>query len=207
MRTTWNAALLATALTVVPATSHATVDGMLDYTVIYEEIQTGDRCLMRLPMLASLGIPPASAMKAVFAPTKVFNDRISSATYSNINLVATSPAMTATYLRDDFSGRTLTYAMTVNVSALAAANGSSTAGRQRTVTAAKLALLAMAYTLDDLSRGSYRLTVQFVGLPAQNGLAGTKLYATTTYPYTSGSTLLSAYGAELINVGGTCPVR
>ena len=203
----WTTALLAAALLAVPAASRATIDALLDYTIIYQQLQTSDRCAMRMPMLASIGIPPASAMKAVFAPTKVFNDRLTSTTYSNINLAATSPAMVASYVSDGYSGSTLIYSMTVDVTALSVANGTTVTGRQKTVTAAKLALLAMAYTLDDMSEGNYRLTVRFVGLPSQWGLSGTKLYATTTYPYTSSSPLLSAYGDELINRDGTCPVR
>ena len=196
MRLSCTSLLVATTLAALPATSHATVDGMIDYTVIYQQLQTNDRCVMRMPMLATLGVPPASAMKAIFSPTRVFND-----------MVATSTPMVATYVRDGYTGTTISYSMTVDVTALARANGTTTAGRQRTLTSAKLGLLAMAYTLDDMSQGDFRLTVRFVGLPSQTGLSGTRLYATTTYPYSSSSPLIQAYGHELINVEGTCPVH
>ncbi len=55
-----------------------------------------------------------------------------------------------------------------------------------------------------MTGGRYRLRVTFVGLPPQTGLPGARLHAATAYPYTASSSLLSAYEAELIDVGGTC---
>lgn len=207
MSKTWGKTPLALALLVLPASSRATVDAIIDYTIIYQQLQTDDLCAMRLPALAALGVPQASAMKAVFSPTRLFNDRATSTTYSNINLVMTNPPMIPAYVSDGFSGATMEYAMTINVAMLSSANGDTLEGRRRTVTSAKLALLAMAYTLDDMSQGNFRLTVRFLGLPSQAGLRGTRLYATTTYPYSSASPLLAAYGSELLNVNGTCPAR
>jgi MYXO-CTERM domain-containing protein len=49
----------------------------------------------------------------------------------------------------------------------------------------------------------YRLFLSFEGLPSQSGLTGTRLNATTSWPYTAASSLLAAYEAELI--GDYCP--
>jgi hypothetical protein len=59
--------------------------------------------------------------------------------------------------------------------------------------------------LDDLTVGLWRVKVKFVGLPSQSSLPGTKLYATTSSPYSAASALLAAYTKELVNREGSCP--
>lgn len=187
------------------APARATVDALLDYQVPYAHLQTDDVCFLHQTMWADIGIPAASLMRAVFAPNQIFNESGLPTKYVSINLAATNPAMTATYVSDDFAGGIVTYEMKVDVTKLAAANGSTAGGRAATVKAAKLALLAMSRSMAPLGSSGWRLRVTFVGLPSQTDLAGTKLYATTQYAYGAGSPLLAAYEKELINVGGTCP--
>jgi hypothetical protein len=188
------------------APARATVDALLDYQVPYQHLQTDDVCFLHQTMWAEIGIPPASLMRAVFAPNQIFNETGLPTPYVNINLAATHPAMVASYVSDSYAGNVLTYEMSLDVTKLEAANGSTVAGRSATVKSAKLALLAVARSVAGLAgAGSWKLRVTFVGLPSQTGLTGTKLYATTQYAYGPGSPLLTAYEQELINVGGSCP--
>jgi hypothetical protein len=190
----------------VAAPAGATVDALLDYQVPYQHLQTDDVCFLHQTMWAEIGIPPASLMRAVLAPNQIFNETGLPTPYVNINLAATQPAMAAAYVSDSFAGNILTYEMSLDVTKLAAANGSTVAGRSATVKSAKLALLALSRSLAGLAGAAgWRLRVTFVGLPSQTGVSGTKLYATTQYAYGPGSPLLAAYEQELVNVGGSCP--
>jgi hypothetical protein len=184
----------------------ATVDAILDYTIVYEHPQSGDLCYRSLPMQAELGIPPASVMQAVFAPTRVFNQNGLPAPYVDINVVTKAGAgPIATYVSDAIdSAGVVSYEMRVDVTPVAQRNGTTPVGRARTIANAKVALLSMARSLHELSNGRYKLRVTFAGLPSQQGLAGTPLNATTAFPYGAGSPLLAKYEAELIDVGGSC---
>lgn len=187
----------------------ATVEALLDYTIVYAQPQTGDLCLRTMPMRAEIGIPPASLMRGVFAPVQIFNENGRPTPYVNINVVAQDAGLVPTYEADAFeSDGTLVYRMTLDVSELSARNGTTVAGRQKTIERAKLGLIAMAKSLEGIAEdGRYKLYLTFRGLPSQARLAGTPLYATTMYPYTSGSPLLAQYQAELIDVQGTCRQR
>lgn len=199
--------LVLTALAALAATApaHATVEGYILYNVPYLSVQTDDVCFMRLPLLSSFGIPAAQVTLASLAPTAIRKD-YPTPQFININLAAPAKAMVHTYLSDAITASGVwEYSMKLDVSALSAHNGLTTSGRASTVKAAKLALLTIARNLDDLSNGSYRLRVTFTGLPSQSGLAGTKLNATTVYPYTATSALLIAYETELIDREGSCP--
>lgn len=202
-----SSAAVAVLLSLAPSTSHATVDSFLAYDVPYQHLQTDDVCFMPQVMWAEIGIPQGSMMRGAFAPTQTFAEA-PSPRYVNINLLATVPAMVPTYGSDsiDRYGRYL-YTMTLDVTALSAANGATLAGRTQTIRQAKLALVTMAHNMEQLSGGAtrYQLWVRFVGLPSQSGLLGKRLYASTTYPYNGYSLLLQGYQAELINVEGTCP--
>lgn len=202
-----SSAAVAVLLSLAPSTASATVDSFLAYDVPYRHMQTDDVCFMPQVMWAEIGVPQGSMMRGAFAPTQTFAES-PSPHYVNINLIATSPAMVPAYLSDsvDRYGRYL-YTMSLDVTALAQANGSTVAGRQKTINQAKLALVTMANNMSQLAGGPsrYQLWVRFVGLPSQTGLTGKRLYSTTTYPYNGYSVLLQSYEAELINVGGTCP--
>jgi hypothetical protein len=201
--------LLVAALTILCAlvpsrAAEATVEGYAMYNVPYQHRQTSDICFMRLPVLASFGIPQAVLAQASLAPTQVLKD-YPSRSYVNINLASPARPMVHTYLSDGVTvSGVWEYSMKLDVTALAAYNGTTVAGRQATIRSAKLALLAMARNMEDLSHGNYRLRVTFVGLPSQTGLTGTKLYASTLYAYTVESPLIQAYENELLNRGGSC---
>lgn len=196
-------AFFALASTAFATPTQATVEAYVLYNVPYRSIQTDDICFMRLPLLGSFGIPQASLAQASLLPTNIRRDY--PAGFFNNNLAAPSKLMVHTYVSDNITSTGVwEYSMKLDVRALSAANGSSVAGRKATIQTAKLALLAIARNMDDLSNGNYRLTVQFIGLPSQTSLPGTVLNATTRYPYTSTSPLLIAYDRELIDVEGTC---
>lgn len=196
-------ALAASAFVTLPA--HATVEAISDMQLVTQEVQGGGLCIKSVPVGAVYGIGGPPEMKAVFTPYRIpIIDTDLSVTSRNINATATTPAMAFNVVSGDFI-EFPDFSVRVDVSALAAANGTTLSGRQSTVTAAKLALIGMTKNLARIGGGLFRLRVQFIGLPSQSGLAGTFLYPTTTSPYSGPSALLAAYNRELINVEGRCP--
>ena len=189
-------------LAALPA--HATVDAFMELNVPYRELQTDDVCFMKAKMWAIIGIPQGSAMNGTFKSVLVFKEQyIAPWPYVNVNVLATTPALVPTYVSDRFVGNVVEYRMKLDVTKYAAANGTTLAGRTNTITTAKLAVLAMGRNLARMA-SAYRLWIDFVGLPSQLGIVGTKLYATTTSAYTAGSSLLLAYERELLNRSGSC---
>jgi len=181
----------------------ATVDTYLDYHIAYRHPQTDDICIGEHRMYASLGIPAASMMEASLAPALVYNQ---GGGHIDINELTAGAPMVGAYVSDYVtSGGIWEYSMTLDVSARAAQNGTTVAGRQATIDTVKMFLVAMGENLDNYVPGAWRLSVQVIGLPSQTGLSGTSVYATTLWPYTASSTLLAAYRADVINVDGTCP--
>ena len=89
--------------------------------------------------------------------------------------------------------------MTVNLTALTNANGLSVDGRAMTIKTAKLVLLSLNKNLNELSRGKYKLKLNFIGLPDQTAIAGERVYAQTRYAYSAVSPLIVAYTSELIS--------
>ncbi len=190
---------LASTASALPA--RATVDAYLPYYVPVRALQTDDICLEQRTMWAELGIPPASQMEALTAPAYVY--RLGGGQV-DVNELSRAGGLVATYVDDRFDGDVLSYEMVLDVSALSAGHGTSLAGRTATVTTAKLYLLALGASLAAVSPRGYRLSLRFVGLPSQHGVAGTTLNATTRWPYTATSPLLLAYASELLNVDGSC---
>ncbi len=189
----------------LPMSAQATVEGFILYNIPYKSLQTDDICWMRLPMLAQFGIPQAAIIQASLAPTSILKD-FPTRSYVNINLASPSRPLVHTYVSDNVTASGVwEYTMKLDVTKLAAANGYALGGRVATIRTAKLALLALARNMDDISDGNFRLRVTFTGLPSQVGVSGTKLNATTAYAYTSTSPLLIAYERELIDVEGSCP--
>lgn len=191
-------------LLAVPMSAQATVEGFIDYTVPYYHPQTGDICLRSVPMLAEFGVPQHSLMRGTLAPTKVFAEA-PTPRHININLVATEPAMVGSYVGDWVNEKgEYAYSMKLDVTALAESNGTSVTGRAATILAAKLFLIAMSQNMQSLSPSQWWLRVEFIGLPSQAGLPGTKLHAKTHWAYGPLSPLLAAYREELINLEGSC---
>jgi hypothetical protein len=190
---------------VVAAPAFATVDAFMEINIPYRELQTDDLCFMKAKMWAVIGIPPGSAMNGTFRPVYAFQEQNTAAfPYVNINVLATNPKVVVAYVSDRWIGSTLEYKMKVDLAALSLKNGTTLAGRTLTVTVGKLAVLAMARNLSQMARGNYKLWIQFIGIPSQTSIPGTKLYATTTYPYLDQSPLVIAYTKELLNRSNSC---
>lgn len=182
--------------------AHATVDAFVAYVVPVHHLHTDAICLAPQTMWADLGIPPASQMEALLAPAYVYRQ---GGEHVDVNVLSQTGRMTARYVADSYDGDVMSYSMTLDVAALSARNGGTVAGRQATITAAKLYLIAMAASLEAVVPGSWKLSVRFVGLPSQTGLSGTRLPASTQWPYTASSSLLASFRAQLIDVDGSCP--
>lgn len=200
--------------------SHATVDGILLANIIYQEPQDENvYCYSRVPVWGEIGIPPAIVAQASLAPSYAYlavsspsgwteAQVIDNRHYINLNAIARGAAIGHTYVNDAITGSgVVEYEVELDLSALSAFNGATKEGRQKTVTQAKLAMLALAKNLKDLSSvGLYRLRVSFKGLPSQSDLDGTPVYASSAWAYTGGSPVLAAYEKELISpycAGGT----
>ncbi|MGQ0505623.1 MAG: hypothetical protein ACT4TC_09910 [Myxococcaceae bacterium] len=201
-------ALLVATLIWAPAAG-ATVDAYLDYFVAIYSLQTERICLMPQVMHAEFGIPQGSLVRAVLAPTQLFHEDVfnqqAPPRYVNVNLSATVPPLVATYVSDNISASGVAeYEMQLDVSALAQSNGPTIEGRSATVQAAKLFLLALARSFAGAFASRYRLFVEFIGLPAQQGLLGTALPARTRDPYTETSPLLNTFRRELLFNRGNC---
>ncbi len=184
----------------------ATVDDLIDYTIIHRQIQTDDLCYKTLPMWAEIGIPVASQMAATMAPTRIFKQNSLGSSYVNINEISRAQGIKAEYVNDTYDEQTgvYTYSMRLDVTDHPARGDTSLKARQTIVDQAKYVLLAMNKNLAQYYPGKYRLWFTVEGLPSQVGLTGTVLPAKTQYPYTAQSTLKAAFEKELINVGGSC---
>ena len=198
------ATAFALAVTASALPAYATVDAFMELNVPHRELQTDDICFLRSKMWAVIGIPQASVMSGAFRPVYVFQDQNRTAfPYVNVNVLATTPALVPSYVSDRWAGTVVEYRMKLDVTKYAIANGTTLAGRTKTITTAKLAVLAMARNLARMA-SAYRLWIDFVGLPSPVGIVGAKLYSTTTSPYTAGSTLIAAYERELLNRSNSC---
>lgn len=186
--------------------SFATVDALIDYTIIHRQLQTDDVCYKTLPMWAEIGIPAASQMQGTLAPAWIFKQNSLGNTYVDINEISRTSGLKAEYVNDSFDAQTgvYTYSMRLDLSQHPAISDSSGKARQAIVDQAKFMLLAMNKNLGLYYPGKYKLWLTVSGLPSQTGLSGTPLPATTQYPYTAQSPLKAAFEKELINVGGSC---
>lgn len=184
----------------------ATVDALIDYTIVHRQLQTDDACYKALPMWAEIGIPAASQMTGTMAPTRIFKQTSLGASYVDINEISRTAGLKAEYVNYTFDEQSgvYTYSMRLDVSGHPAINDVSAKARQAIVDQAKFVLLAMNKNLAQYYPGKYRLWFTVEGLPSQAGLNGTPLPAKTQYPYTSQSPLRIAFEKELINVGGSC---
>lgn len=116
-------ALAALATTTFAAPALATVDGWILYNVPYASAQTDDICFMRVPMLASFGIPSGSLAIASLSPTSVRKES-PTPSFFNHNLAAPAKLMVHTYVSDNITNTgTWEYSMKLDVRALAAHNG------------------------------------------------------------------------------------
>lgn len=196
------------------APAHATVDALIPAVVIAKNVQTEGYCYLKVPVAAEVGIPIGEMIAATLSPHWALRNRTTSGgfpeltlikgrTYVNLNEVSVGTPLKHSYLSDEYKGSTFIYRGELDVSDVSAKNGLTLAGRRATITRTKLALLAIAKDMG-LAAGpgkSWQLYLTIKGLPSQSGLGGTPVYATTSWPYTAGSTLFASYAAELIRNG------
>jgi hypothetical protein len=185
----------------------ATVDVMLPYTIAYEELQSGDLCLVSMVSWAEIGIPEASAAQASFAPSLILRTNIGRPSEQiNINVLA-NQNIVAQYADESYPGNgVINLKFSLDMGAFSAANGLSTEGRQKTIDYAKLSILALTRNAELLNRsGKYQVDVEVQNLPSQQGLRGSTVHAKTRFPYTSSSPVLATYRKELLNLTGNCP--
>ena len=197
--------LLSSVLLLNSFLANATVDAFLDYNIVYRHLQTDDFCYGKLMMWAEIGIPPASQTTASISPTRILKQNSVSVSYVNINEIVRYPGLKAQYVSDEWSDTgVITYKMKIDLRSISVPGVDERTARQAIVHQAKFALLAMNRNMSTYFPQRYRLWITFIGLPKQTDLAGTILYATTNYPYTSGSPLIRAYETELINKDKSC---
>ena len=190
---------------VLPA--RATVSEYAEFYVPYARIQSEYICLSQQIMEAEFGIPLASILTGVFSETQTLRQSIGgSNSYHNINLLVDGSAKITPVLNFDryHDNGIYDYSFTLDIAAFNALNGATQAGRQKTLTIAKLAVIAIIKTAERVHKpGKFRVWIKFDNLPDATGLSGQPVYAGKTdwpgWPFTAGSPLYKAYMAELID--------
>ena len=89
------------------------------------------------------------------------------------------------------------------MAAISALNGASSAGRQKTIDIAKLAVIATVKTAElTHKKNKFRVWIKFENLPSTLGLSGAAVYSGGSdwpvWPYTSSSSVYLGYLAEMI---------
>ncbi len=190
--------------------AQATVSEYTEFFIPYERAQNEEICLSRQIMDAEFGIPLASMMTGIFAPTKTLQQRSSTANaWTNINLLAQGAGIPWKLNFDRYiqASSIYDYSFTLDMGPLAAENGSSVSGRQKTRNAAKLAIIAVIKTAELMhGPGKFRVWLRFDHLPTQSGLRSVAVYAGgadwPSWPYTSSSPLVRTYLTEML--GRSC---
>lgn len=190
----------------------ATVSEYTPYYIPYERYQSGFICMHQQMMLAEFGIPLASLINGIVAPTRTLVQKSSGAPdYQNINLLAPEEARIEWSLNFDryHSDTGVTdYSFRLDLAAFDALYGNTVAERQKTRDLAKLMLIALVQTAEVLhGEGQFRIWVQWQNLPAQSDLAGLVVNEGgadwPTWPWTSTSPAYEAYQAEMLH--DDCP--
>lgn len=196
---------LSAAFQALPA--RATSDAIYKQIIVSQDPQSGDFCLTKMPIWGVFGDAAWLALRGVFTPYNVPYLTGSGVVglVKNINVTATQPELnTSLGALESTSYSVYEYGGEVDVSAYVRSRQGDASSLQTAVNTIKLALVAMAKNLDAVSDGKFRLTVTFIGLPSQQGLVGTPLYAKTNSPYSKASPLLKAYEKELLNQTDSC---
>lgn len=185
----------------------ATTSEYTAFYIPYERQQSGYTCLHRQIMQATFGIPLGSMMTGVFADSKTLHQHGGGPnTYANINLLYQATAPISWVLNfDNYHPNGVTdYSFTLDFAALSAANGTTTAGRQKTVNTAKLAIISIIKTASLLhGAGQFRVWLRLDNLPSSAGLTGTAVSAGSVnwpgWPFTASSPLYQTYLSEMIH--------
>jgi len=194
--------------------AHATVDGVFSANIIYQDPEEEGYCYAKVPVYGEVGIPSAILAEASLSPSyallsvsmpESWTERkvIDGRSYIDVNAISRGAGIKHNYIFDNITsgpnGDVLEYEAELDVTDLAAENGTDIDGRRKTITQAKLALLALAKNLKESSpSGLYRLDLSFKGLPDQSGLGSQPVYASSIWPYTGASPVVAAYENELI---------
>jgi len=184
----------------------ATVSMYAEYYVPFQPIQRQHVCLSKQIMEAEIGIPLASVLLGTFAETKTLHQAISMADrYENINLLANKKALIRPVLTfDRYRNGVFDYSFTLDMAPLNTLNGMTSAGRQRTLNVAKLAVIATVKTAELVhGKHKFRVWMKFNNLPSRVGLSGATVNSGgsdwPTWPYTSGSPVYKRYFVEMID--------
>ena len=201
-------ASLVTAILLSSSPARATSSAFAEYYVPFERIQSQRICLSKQMMEAEFGIPLASILQGVFSETRTLRQAISFPNrYENINLLANASAPITPELAFDryHDNGVYDYSFTLDMAAISALNGSSTAGRQKTIDIAKLAVIATVKTAElTHKKNKFRVWIKFENLPSTAGLTGAAVYSGGSgdwpvWPYTSGSSVYEGYLGEMIH--------
>ena len=184
----------------------ATVSALSDVVIPYKTIQSDEICLMKQKMIAEFGIPLGSLMEGILEENQVRQQILGGGSFfTNINLLAEGTKISSTYISDNYTADEIwEYEFALDFAAVAALNGPSVAGRQKTIDRAKLAVISILNTAE-LTFGArkFRITLNLNNLPSQAGLTGNTVFPTTSFHYTSSSPVLAGYEAELLSA--SCP--
>ena len=190
--------------------AYATVSEYTQFYVPYARVQSESVCLSRQIMEAEFGIPLASLMSGIFSETRTLHQNLGGQDdWKNINLLASGTTRIPWNLNFDRynANGVYDYSFTLDMGAFATLYGGSVDGRQKTRDTAKLAIIAILRTAEQMhGAGRFRVWIRFNNLPSQNGLSGTGVNMGSVdwpgWPYTSSSVLYRSYLAEMI--GSEC---
>ena len=207
MKYRYYVASLAIATLMGSSPAGATSSAYAEYYVPYERIQSQNICLSKQIMEAEFGIPLASILQGVFSETRTLRQASSFPNrYENINLLANEEALIEPVLAFDryHNNGVVDYSFTHDIASISALNGASSAGRQKTIDIAKLAVIATVKTAElTHKKNKFRVWIKFENLPSTAGLTGAAVYSGGSdwpvWPYTSSSSVYQGYLAEMID--------
>jgi hypothetical protein len=184
---------------------NATTSEFTNFYIPYQRVQSEYMCLDKQIMLATYGIPLASLVKGVLAPTKTLHQSFAVPNnYKNINQLA----MNNTRILDNLISDNVTpagvyeYSFSLDLVQLNTFNGNSLIGRQKTKNTAKLAVISIIKTAILIhGAGHFRVRIQFTNMPSQSGTTGSPLISQppSTYPYVASSAVYNNYLNEMIH--------
>ena len=179
----------------------------LDYVVPFRALLSQDVCMKTQLMKGSSSIPFFEALYGVFSPVKILNGNKDPVAYENINLLTENGGINYQYISDNYINGVFEYKLSIDMSAVNTSNGTTTQGRQRTVTMAKLAIISIVKTAEAVNRESnFKIWIKVDGLPKQTGLTGfpvltmqdTTQESGAEWPYTSSSKQVQHYINDVI---------
>lgn len=193
------------------AVAQATVSAYAEFYIPYQRLQSEYVCLNKQIMNAEFGIPLFSTLTGILNPSQTLVGIIGQPiTYQNINLLVNGTTkITSSYIHDNYTSSNIVESkLSIDMAAFDALNSNTTAGRQKTINTAKLAIIAIIKTAESLhGSGNFRVWVKVDNLPSQTGLSGTPVLLMsntspstgTIWPYTSSSSVIQSYINDVIS--------